>query len=104
VVLNQTITLVPSEAITLNGVMRSAIAPSQIVTVVFEHQEPEPGWLEELLTSKNEALIIEVTYTDISGRQETATRLDLNRTGDQVTDPFVVSQIYPSVPPILFKR
>lgn len=87
---------------TANGVMQGVVAPGQIVGVEFEHQEPTPGWLEELLTA-NRVLVVELTYTDIADRQETSTRLFISRDGNDPDSDFAIRHVEPLKPPQLYK-
>lgn len=87
---------------TANGVMQGVVAPGQIVSVEFEHQEPTPGWLEDLLTT-NRVLVVELTYTDIADRQETSTRLFISRDGNDPDSDFAVRRVEPLRPPQLYE-
>jgi hypothetical protein len=86
-----------------SGVMQSVVAPSQIVIVEFEHQEPKPGWLGQLLGS-DQILVMELTYTDIAERQLTSTRLFITgNANDPARETFTVAQVEPLKPPQLFE-
>jgi hypothetical protein len=59
----------------------SVIGVDEVANIVFstgEEHEPMPGWLEILLGG-DEPLLVEVRYTDVAGRQETATTIVLKR-------------------------
>lgn len=62
------------------------VAPGQL-TLLNISSDDEPadaaGWLTSLLDS-NEDLIIETAYTDIAGRQGTATRLRIRKSNEGV--------------------
>jgi hypothetical protein len=86
-----------------DGVMQSVVAPGQIVTVEFAHHEPRPGWLAQQLANNQGILVLELTYTDIAGGQETATRLIISGNGDDPTEPIAVRRVEPLVRPQLYE-
>jgi hypothetical protein len=73
------------------------IAPGRVVRVVFRHHEPEQGWLVELLASRAKALVVEIAYTDVSGRQPTASRLYLAPLQNDPDRHHTVAQVRPLV-------
>lgn len=83
-----------------NGEMTNVIAPGEIVRVTFQHHEPQPGWLLQRMRS-DEALVVEIAYTDVSGRQPTASRLSLARVKDDPDRSYSVPQTYPFVERLL---
>jgi hypothetical protein len=80
-----------------NGEMASVIATGQIVRVVFRHHEPEQGWPVEMLGSRAEALVVEIAYTDVSGRQPTASRLYLAPLQNDPDRHYTVAKVRPLV-------
>ncbi len=74
------------------------VAPGQLTVLTFSSDDEahdERGWLALLLES-NEDLVVEVAYTDVAGRQGTATRLHLGKSSDGV---YRVSQVSALVEP-----
>lgn len=84
-----------------NAEMPSTIAPSQVVHMTFQHHEPTKGWLIALLQGGDQNMVVEVAYTDVSGRLRTATRLWLAPAPENAHRSYLVARTQPLVHRVL---
>jgi hypothetical protein len=73
----------------------SVIAPAEVGYLFFSSEsEPHPGAVKRPVQSA-EILVVEIAYSDVAGRQEAASQIDLKREKD---DRFHVGAVRPLVP------
>jgi hypothetical protein len=82
----------------VSGNIPSVIAPNETANAEFSSAfEPERGRLKLLLQSR-ETLVVEVAYTDVSGRQEAASQIVIGQHRERPQYYYSVKELRPLVP------